>query len=212
MGREEIMSAETVFIVDDDASICEAISNLLDSMQIPTRHFGSAEEFLASWTSDQAGCLVLDVRLPGMTGTELQEKFGHLGLRMPIIFMTSHGDIPMVKKVMKAGAIEFLTKPFQKEELLAAIRHAFEVDRVRRQADAKRQSLQTRFDLLTSREREVMRLVTLGYLNKQIAGELNLSEITVKLHRRQVMEKMQAASLADLVKMTAEIQLPRLEL
>jgi FixJ family two-component response regulator len=205
MSVAETMSVETVFIVDDDESICEAICNLLDSTGTRAKHFRSAEEFLDYWSSDRHGCLVLDVRLPGMTGTEFQEKLGGLGIRIPIIFMTSHGDIPMVKKVMKAGAIEFLTKPFQKEELLSAIQNAFEADCARRQQEARRQFLQARLSALTAREREVMRLVTSGYLNKQIAGELNLSEITVKLHRRQVMEKMQANSLADLVKMAAEI-------
>jgi FixJ family two-component response regulator len=141
-----------------------------------------------------------------MTGVEFQEKLRELDIRIPIIFMTAHGDIPMVRKVMKAGAIEFLTKPFQKEDLLAAVEQAFAIDHARRHRESSLQLLQSRFDLLTSREREVMELVTSGLLNKQIAAELGLSEITIKLHRRQVMEKMQANSVAELAIMAAELK------
>jgi len=192
---------ETVFIVDDDASICEGLCNLLDSVGINAEHFPSAESFLARAASPLAGCLVLDVRLPGMTGIEFQDKLIHSSINIPIIFMTAHGDIPMVRKVMKAGAVEFLTKPFQKEDLLVAVDHAFTLDRNRRHKDNILRSLRQRIDSLTDREREVMAMVTAGLLNKQIAADLSLSEITVKLHRRHVMDKMKAASLADLVKM-----------
>ena len=146
-----------------------------------------------------------------MTGVEFQEKLIRSGIRIPIIFMTAHGDVPMVRKVMKAGAVEFLTKPFEKEELLAAIRHAFEMDRSRRIERQELNAIQSRLDLLTPREREVMSLVTSGLLNKQIAAELNLSEISVKLHRRHLLDKMQAESLADLVKMAERIRTTRIE-
>lgn len=198
--------AETVFIVDDDASICEGLANLLDSVGIRTESHTSVEEYLERWNETNAGCLLLDARLPGMSGVEFQERMQQIGINLPVIFMTAHGNIPMVRKVMKAGAVEFLTKPFQKEELLHAIKHAFASDRARRQDDEVLRSIQIRIDSLTPRESEVMGLVTAGLLNKQIAGELNVSEITVKLHRRQVMEKMRAGSLADLVKMCERVK------
>jgi len=204
MGAEA--EAATVFIVDDDESICEALCNLLNSVGLAAKPFGSCEEFLDHWNSRAAGCLVLDAQLPGMTGVEFQEKLRELDIRIPIIFMTAHGDIPMVRKVMKAGAIEFLTKPFQKEDLLVAVEQAFAIDHARRHRESSLQLLQSRFDLLTSREREVMQQVTSGLLNKQIAAELGLSEITIKLHRRQVMEKMQANSVAELAIMAAELK------
>jgi len=200
MSEAPAISPSTVFIVDDDASICAAMVNLLDSEGIAATPFASTEDFLQKWHPDLPGCLLLDVRLPGITGVEFQEKLRDEGINIPIIFMTAYGDVPTVRRVMKAGAIEFLTKPFQKEELLAAVRHAFELDQAHRVDASSMQTLQSRFDSLTPREREVMALVTAGFLNKQIAGELALSEITVKLHRRQVMEKMKANSLADLVR------------
>lgn len=195
----------TVFVVDDDASIREGISNLLESMGLRAKTFGSTQEFLAGWNEDMPGCLVLDVRLPGMTGVEFQEELARTGINIPIIFMTAHGDIPMVRKVMKAGAIEFLTKPFQREELLNGISQALESDRNRRAELASTQSIRDRFESLTPREREVMSLVTAGLLNKQVAADLGLSEVTVKQHRGRVMEKMQAGSLADLVRMADQI-------
>lgn len=195
------MTEETVFIVDDDASICEGLSNLLDSVGIRSKHYPSAEAFRESWRDSWSGCLLLDARLPGVSGVEFQDELKELGVGLPIIFMTAHGDIPMVRRVMKAGAIEFLTKPFQKQELLHAVSQAFERDRVRRREDSIVSTIQARIDSLTDREREVMAMVTAGLLNKQIAGELNLSEITVKIHRRRVMDGMQAGSLAELVKL-----------
>jgi FixJ family two-component response regulator len=192
---------ETVFIVDDDASICEALRNLLESVGIKAANYPSAESFKDDWHEDRAGCLLLDARLPGMSGVEFQEQLRECGIRLPVIFMTAHGDVPMVRKVMKAGAVEFLTKPFQKQELLHAVEQAFEFDRVRREEGSILASIQSRIDMLTDREREVMAMVTAGLLNKQIAAELNLSEITVKIHRRRVMDGMQAGSLAELVKM-----------
>ena len=195
------MTRETVFIVDDDAAICEGLSNLLDSVGIVTEQYASAEAFWESWSDARAGCMLLDARLPGISGVELQEHLRKRGIGLPIIFMTAHGDIPMVRKVMKAGAIEFLTKPFQKQELLHAVKQAFEQDRARRNEDSVVSAINARIKSLTDREREVMAMVTAGLLNKQIAAELNLSEITVKIHRRRVMDGMQAGSLAELVKM-----------
>ena len=202
------MTEPTVYIVDDDASICEGLSNLLESVGIRAQCFGSAEEFRDNLKDVQSGCLLLDARLPGVSGVEFQEDLRRLGAQLPIIFMTAHGDVPMVRKVMKAGAIEFLTKPFQKEELLHAIEIAFAQDRERREGDAIVTAIKTRIASLTDREREVMSMVTAGMLNKQIAGELDLSEITVKIHRRRVMDGMQAGSLAELVKMCERVSFP----
>jgi FixJ family two-component response regulator len=197
----------TVFIVDDDASIREGLENLLESVGIVTEHFESAEAFRERWDRNRAGCLLLDSRLPGASGMELQEELNASGIGIPVIFMTAHGDMPMVRKVLKAGAIEFLIKPFQKEELLQAVSQAFAFDRERRTEEAIRDSILARANLLSDREREVLAMVTAGLLNKQIAAKLNLSEVTVKLHRRHVMEKMQAESLADLVKLSERIKL-----
>ena len=205
-----IRATEAVFIVDDDASICEGLSNLLESVGIRAECYSSAEAIQQSWSESNAGCMLLDARLPGMSGVELQEQMQKLGIAMPVIFMTAHGDVPMVRKVMKAGAVEFLTKPFQKEELLHAIEHAFAFDRERRRDEEILKSIKARMRTLTGREREVMERVTAGLLNKQIAAELNLSEITVKLHRRQVMDKMQAGSLAELVKLCERVKVTSL--
>jgi FixJ family two-component response regulator len=210
MSSDDIFGFGTVFIVDDDDAICEGLSNLFEAIGVKAERFGSAEEFMASWQQESPGCLMLDARLPGMTGVEFQERLVRSGITIPIVFMTAHGDVPMVRKVLKAGAVEFLTKPFEKEEMLAAIRHAFEMDSARRNERRELAAIQSRLDLLTPREREVMDLVTSGLLNKQIAAELNLSEITVKLHRRHVLEKMKAESLADLVKMTQRVRFSRI--
>ncbi len=200
---------ETVFIVDDDPSICEGLENLLESVGIVAEHYPSAEAFRERWHRAKAGCLLLDVRLPGVSGVEFQEEIRKAGLGIPIIVMTAHGDIPMVRKVMKAGAVEFLTKPFQKEELIHAVEQAFDYDRARRQEAEELDAIHARMDSLSEREREVMGLVTAGFLNKQIAADLEVSEITVKLHRRKVMEKMHANSLADLVKMCERVKTPQ---
>ena len=194
-----------VYVVDDDESIREAISNLLEAVGLRSELFGSTEDFLSSGRIATPSCLVLDVRLPGMTGVEFQLELLRRGMHIPIVFMTAHGDIPMVRKVMKAGAIEFLTKPFQKEELLSAIQQAFDSSEAKREQDAAKQLARARFDTLSAREREVMRMMTAGMLTKQIAADLNLSEITVKLHRRHVMDKMQAQSLAELVRMADRV-------
>jgi FixJ family two-component response regulator len=202
------MMRETVFIVDDDAAICEGLSNLLDSVGILTEQYASAEEFWGGWNDSRAGCILLDARLPGASGVEFQDQLRKMGIGLPIIFMTAHGDVPMVRRVMKAGAIEFLTKPFQKQELLHAVKQAFEQDRARRSEHSIVSAINLRINSLSDREREVMAMVTAGLLNKQIAAELNLSEITVKVHRRGVMDGMQAGSLAELVKMCERAKFP----
>jgi FixJ family two-component response regulator len=207
MKNEATVSAMTVFIVDDDTSICESMMNLLEAEGIAATSFVSIEEFLKVWKPSMPGCLLLDVRLPGMTGIELQEKLRHDGVPIPIIFMTAHGDIPMVRRVMKAGAMEFLTKPFQREDLLTAVHQAFGQDDEYRRRSAKQAATRFCYDTLTAREREVMALVSSGLQNRDIAGKLNLSLITVKVHRRRVMEKMRAGSLADLIR-TAEVLNP----
>lgn len=201
-----IRTGQAVFIVDDDASICEGLCNLLESVGIRAMCYSSAEEILEGWSESNAGCMLLDARLPGMSGVEFQEQLQKLRIGIPVIFMTAHGDIPMVRKVMKTGALEFLTKPFQKEELLHAIEHAFAFDRERRNGEEVLKSIKARMDTLTEREREVMERVTAGLLNKQIAAELKVSEITVKLHRRRVMEKMQCDSLAKLVRIRERVR------
>ena len=199
---------QTVFIVDDDPSICEGLENLLESVGLLAQSYASAEAFKESWTWRDAGCLLLDARLPGMSGVAFQEQMSATGIDLPIIFMTAHGDIPMVRKVMKAGAVEFLTKPFQKEELLQSVKEAFALDRARRDEEEGFRRIRALIDSLSPREREVMTMVTAGLLNKQIAAELNLSEIMVKTHRRRVMEKMQVDSLAELVKLCEKAQVP----
>ena len=191
----------TIYVIDDDESIRDSLGSLLRSVGFQVEVFASTESFLIFPRKDVSSCLVLDVRLPGSSGVEFQEHLKKAGIEIPIIFITAHGDIPMTSRAIKAGAIEFLTKPFQKEDLLVAVDHAFTLDRNRRHKDNILRSLRQRIDSLTDREREVMAMVTAGLLNKQIAADLSLSEITVKLHRRHVMDKMKAASLADLVKM-----------
>jgi FixJ family two-component response regulator len=193
---------ETVYIVDDDEAIRSGLSDLLESAGLRTRRCSSAEDFLEIWNPEIAGCLVLDVRLPGMSGMDLQGHLADSGVAFPIIIMTAHGDMPMVRKALKAGAVEFLMKPFQDAELLEAVEHAFTLDRARRRNEELAHSIQTRADTLTERERQVMDLVTAGLTNKEIAERICLSVVTVKLHRGQVMRKMQAESLADLVKIS----------
>jgi FixJ family two-component response regulator len=202
----EAKNCERVFIVDDDASICDGLCNLFDAVGIRSESYSSAEIFLENWSDTSGGCLLLDARLPGISGVEFQEQMQASGIHIPVIFMTAHGDMQMVRKVMKAGAIEFLIKPFQKEDLLRAIQQAFTYDRARREEDAILNSIRARIDSLTDRERKVMDMVTSGMLNKQIAAKLNLSEITIKLHRRHVMDRMQASSFAELVKMCERVK------
>ena len=194
-----------VYVIDDDQSIREAISSLIRSVGMSVQAFGSAKEFLASSRPNAPACLVLDVRMPGLSGLELQRELTEAGISIPIIFITGHGDIPMSVRAMKAGAMEFLTKPFRDQDLLDAIEQAIDHDRELRKQQAGIADLHDRFERLTPREREVMELVVAGLLNKQIAVRLGISEITVKLHRHQVMEKMKANSLADLVRMSEKL-------
>ena len=195
-----------VFIVDDDPSVRDALSNLLDSVGLAAQTFGSSEEFLSATRPEVPSCLILDAKLPGMSGPDFQDELRRRGIQIPIIFITAHGDVPMTRRVMKAGAIEFLTKPFQKSELLGAIRQAVDADFHRREEQAALSLLQGRYQRLTTREREVLGLVTTGLMNKEIAAQLGLSEITVKIHRRQVMTKMEATSFAELVRMADKVK------
>jgi FixJ family two-component response regulator len=197
----------TVVVIDDDASIRKALDNLLRSVGLDVELFKSPQEFLQSNRPDRPGCIVLDVRFPGRSGLDMQREISAANTSLPIIFITGYGDIPMSVRAMKAGAVEFLTKPFRDQDLLDAVGVALEKDRTRRANEIRIAELRGRFSTLTARERQVLTLVIAGRLNKQIAGELGVSEMTVKMHRRQVMRKMQAAGLAQLVRLADQLGL-----
>jgi RNA polymerase sigma factor (sigma-70 family) len=197
-----------VFVVDDDASLREALRSLIRSVGLRVELFGSAQEFLQTKRPDGPACLVLDIRLPGISGLDFQRKLAECNIPIPIIFITGHGDIPMSVRAMKAGAVEFLTKPFRDQDLLDAIQVALERDAARRQREAEIATLKERFEWLTPREREVLPLVVSGLPNKQIAAEIGTSETTVKVHRGQLMRKMGADSLPELVRMAEKMGIP----
>lgn len=198
-----------VHIVDDDPSLRQALDSLFRSMQLGTRSFSCTQDFLAASHPDLPSCLVLDIRLPGMSGLDFQQSLSSSGVHLPVVLMTGHADIPMTVRGMKAGAVDFLTKPFRDQDMLDAVSSAIEKDRQRRTADGELAALRKNYDALSPREREVMKMVVAGRLNKQVASDLHLAEVTVKIHRGAVMRKMGARSVADLVRMSESLKLPR---
>jgi FixJ family two-component response regulator len=197
----------TVFIVDDDRGMRQSIQDLVESVGLRAESFATGEEFLRQKRTDDPSCLVLDVRLPQMSGLDFQRQLAETGVEIPIIFVTAHGDVPMSVRALKSGAVEFLTKPFRDQDLLDAIQQALQRDRAARERQAEIHDLQERYQALTAREREVMALVVSGMLNKQIASEIGASEATVKIHRGHVMQKMQAGSVVDLLRMADKLKL-----
>jgi FixJ family two-component response regulator len=204
--NERVEDQSVVFVVEDDQSLRETLLSLFESVGLHSQGFGSATEFLEKKPPHARGCLVLDVRLPGPGGLEFQSDLAKANINIPIIFMTGHGDIPMSVRAMKAGAVEFLTKPFREQDMLDAVRLALERDRSQAETERAHSALKSTFETLTPREQEIMALVTAGLLNKQIAGKVGISEVTVKIHRGNVMRKMGAKSLADLVRMAETIR------
>jgi FixJ family two-component response regulator len=208
---EPASAQQIVFVVEDDASVRRALSNLFESVGLGVEAFGSAAEMLQRKLPDVASCLVLDVRLPGLSGLDFQAELAKANIHIPIIFMTGHGDIPMSVRAMKGGAVDFLTKPFRDQDMLDAVVTAIERDRKRRETDKIVANLQTLVETLTPREREVFTLVSSGLMNKQVAAELGLAEITVKIHRGHIMKKMEARSLADLVRKAETLGIRRIK-
>jgi FixJ family two-component response regulator len=198
-----------VFVVDDDASMRQALARLFRSVDLEAEAFGSTADMLRHDFPNVPSCLVLDVRLPGLSGLDFQAELAKAGIKIPIIFMTGHGDVPMSVKAMKAGAVDFLTKPFRDQDMLDAVGRAIESDRTRRSSEGAMTDVRARFETLTAREREIMGLVTTGLMNKQVAAEVGLSLITVKIHRGHIMKKMHARSLADLVRMADALGIRR---
>ena len=201
MVPQELTAKPIIYIVDDDESLCSSLDSLLRSVGMQTRLYGSARAFMDAAKPDSPGCIVLDVRLPGVSGLDFQTQLASLGIRFPVILMTGHGDIPMSVRAMKAGAVDFLPKPFRDQDMIDAVTSAVERDRLRRNADRDTAHIVSSFTSLSQRERQVMLLVTAGKMNKQVAGDLGLSEVTVKIHRGSAMRKMGARTLADLVRM-----------
>ncbi len=207
MTQEQHSETSLVYVVDDDSSLRDALKSLFQSVGLRAEVFATAGEFLKHPRPDDPSCLVLDVRLPGISGLDFQAELANANLRIPIIFMTGHGDIPMSVRAMKAGAVEFLTKPFRDQEMLDAVQAALKQDTEWREGQSAHAKVQADFETLTPREKEVMALVTTGLMNKQVAGELGISEITAKMHRGNVTRKMGARSLADLVRMAEVLEL-----
>lgn len=206
---KELTEKQIVLVVDDDPSVRKALTYLFESMELPVKAFTTASELLDTKLPDVPSCLVLDIRLPGGSGLEFQDVLSKAGIQIPIVFLTGHGDIPMSVKAMKAGAIDFLTKPFRDQDMLDAVTRALDQDRKRRAGEKTRSDLQQRFETLTPREQEVMALAASGLRNKQIAYQLHLEEITVKIHRGRAMKKMEARSIADLVSMAETLGIRR---
>jgi len=204
----EMNNRAVVHVVDDDASLRGALESLFDSVGLDTRTYGAARDFLNASLADELGCIVIDIRLPDMSGLEFQAQLTQVGIRLPVVMMTGYGDIPMSVHAMKRGAVDFLPKPFRDQDMLDAVMVAIERDRQRRAADDDASRMRQRFETLTAREQQVMMLVTTGKMNKQVAGDLGISEVTVKLHRGAAMRKMGARTLADLVRM-AEVVKPK---
>ena len=204
----ETNNRAVVHVVDDDASLCGALESLFESVGLDTVTYGAARDFLNASLADQPGCIVIDIRLPDMSGLEFQGQLTQLGVHLPVIMMTGYGDIPMTVRAMKRGAMDFLSKPFRDQDMLDAVMAAIERDRQRRTADDNASQVRQRFGTLTPREQQVMMLVTTGKMNKQVAGELGVSEITAKIHRGAAMRKMGARTLADLVRM-ADVVKPK---
>ena len=202
----ETSKRAVVHVVDDDASLCAALECLFESVGLDTLTYGAARDFLNASLADQPGCIVIDIRLPDMSGLEFQAQLTQLGVRLPVIMMTGYGDIPMTVRAMKRGAMDFLSKPFRDQDMLDAVMVAIERDRQRRTADGDASRMRQRFETLTAREQQVMMLVTTGKMNKQVAGDLGISEVTVKLHRGAAMRKMGARTLADLVRMAEGVK------
>lgn len=199
---------QIVYVVDDDVDVREGVSALLQSVGLKVVALSSTVEFLTHKRSEEPSCLILDVRLPGLSGLDFQAELAKAQNEIPIIFITGHGDIPMSVKAMKAGAIEFLTKPFREQDILDAVRVALERDRARHELQIQTQSLRSRYDSLSDREQQVMRLVCAGLMNKQVAAEIGVSEVTVKVHRHNLMKKLDARSLAELVRMADALRIP----
>jgi RNA polymerase sigma factor (sigma-70 family) len=200
---------QIVYVVDDDVDVREGVSALLQSVGLKVVALSSTVEFLTHKRSEEPSCLILDVRLPGLSGLDFQAELAKAQNEIPIIFITGHGDIPMSVKAMKAGATEFLTKPFREQDILDAVRVALERDRARHELQIQTQSLRSRYDALSDREQQVMRLVCAGLMNKQVAAEIGVSEVTVKVHRHNLMKKLDARSFADLVRMADALRIPR---